>query len=67
MIKSETEGMNDGTLSMWGMSFTDFRVSRKEAISSSEQRKTDIFKLLKDDTGYVRAEKINFEDMEREF
>lgn len=60
--------MNDGTLSMWGMSFTDFRVSRKEAISSSEQRKNDIFKLLNDDIGYVRIRKstlkiwkVNFE------
>ena len=32
---------------MWGTSFTDFRVSRKEAIRSSEQRKNDIFIPLK--------------------
>ena len=32
---------------MWGTSFTDFRVSRKESISSSEERKNDILIPLK--------------------
>jgi hypothetical protein len=36
-------GENFHALSKWGMSFTDFRVSRKEATSSSEHRKKDIY------------------------
>jgi len=31
------------TLSKWGISFTDFKVSRNEATSSSEHRKKDIY------------------------
>lgn len=36
---------------MWGTSFTDFRVSRKESISSSEERKNDIF---------IQSKKLSF-------
>lgn len=43
MRQKEKEGRKEkATLSMWGMSFTDFRVPRKEFISSSEERKNDI-------------------------
>lgn len=47
MIEGKKRNGNDGTLSIWGISFTDFKVSCKEAISSSEQRKNDILTSLK--------------------